>query len=95
MVNRKGPVESGDRCPVITGSVTTMKRSLRQRFLGSFADLHLLDLTLSEAESMAWDTTFPHLFFPVLAEEKISKALAWAERQRALRACTSEFCFAA
>ncbi len=92
---RKPVTPAADRCPVATKAVLQIKRSMRQQFLGYFADIHLLDLTLNEAESMAWETNIPHLFFSVLAEEKISSAIAWAERQRALKATTAEFSFAA
>lgn len=72
-----------------------MKQQLRQQFLGAFADLYLLDFTLNEAESVAWSTPFPHLFFPALAEEKIGKALAWAKHQRQVKARAAEISFAA
>jgi hypothetical protein len=45
----------------------------------------LLRLALNEAEALAWQTEYPHLFFPALAVEKASSAVAWHERQRALR----------
>jgi hypothetical protein len=45
----------------------------------------IVHLTLNEAEAVAWDTGFPHLFFPLLAEEKVSKAAAWVCRQRSIR----------
>lgn len=95
MVNRKLNASVTERCPVAAKAVRELKREMRQQYAGRFADLHLLDLTLREAESMAWETTFPHLFFPVLAEEKVARSIAWTERQRAVKAATSEFCFAA
>lgn len=76
-------------------TVREWKNSLRRNQVGHFADLRLLDRALSEAEALAWETTFPHLFFPVLAEEKISSAIEWAKRQRAIKASSSELCFAA
>ncbi|MBA4147376.1 MAG: hypothetical protein H0X66_04620 [Verrucomicrobia bacterium] len=94
-VKTKGDADKGERCPAASKAVLEMKRGLRQQYLGQFADLHLLDLSLHEAESVAWDTTFPHLFFPILAEEKVTNALVWAERQRAVKASTSELSFAA
>jgi hypothetical protein len=45
----------------------------------------LLSSALNEAEALAWQTPFPHLLFPVLAEEKAVEAQHWAARQRAIR----------
>lgn len=45
----------------------------------------IVHLTLNEAEAVAWDSGFPHLVFPLLAEEKLSKAAAWVNRQRSVR----------
>jgi hypothetical protein len=42
-----------------------------------------LRLALSEAESLAWQTDFPHLFFPDLAMEKVQ---VLADRERYQRA---------
>ena len=46
---------------------------------------HLLDLTLNEAEALAWLTPFPDLLFPVLAEEKTWELKQWATRQQAIQ----------
>jgi hypothetical protein len=37
----------------------------------------LFRVAVNEAEALAWETGFPHLVFPVLAEEKVQKASAW------------------
>ena len=44
----------------------------------------MLRLVLNEAEALAWQTQFPHLFFPALAAEKVQEAAAWDRRQRLL-----------
>jgi hypothetical protein len=36
----------------------------------------------TEAEALAWATSYPLLFLPVLVEEKIEGARQWANRQR-------------
>jgi len=61
-----------------------------------FAGEHgrLLRLALNEAEALAWQTEFPHLMFPELAREKAQAAVAWHQRQRALRGTTGEVAFA-
>jgi hypothetical protein len=55
----------------------------------------ILHLTLNEAEAVAWETGFPHLVFPLLAEEKASKAAAWINRQCALKKETQVLALAA
>jgi hypothetical protein len=55
---------------------------------------HLLRLALNEAEGLAWQTEFPQLVFPALAQEKAEAAVAWHERQAALRRPLSEASFA-
>jgi hypothetical protein len=57
-------------------------------------DFHLLRLALNEAEALAWNTEFPHLFFPALAVEKAHAAVDWHRRQRALRHARTELAFA-
>jgi hypothetical protein len=55
----------------------------------------IVHLTLNEAEAVAWDSGFPHLFFPDLAEEKLSKAAAWVNRQRIVRSDINTMALAA
>jgi hypothetical protein len=45
----------------------------------------LLKAAINEAEAIAWQTPYPHLLFPVLAEEKAAAARQWTERQQAIR----------
>ena len=54
----------------------------------------LLRLALNEAEALAWQTEFPHLVFPTLALEKAQAAVAWHQRQSALRRVPAEVAFA-
>ncbi len=49
----------------------------------------LLRVAINEAEAVAWQTPYPHLFFPVLAEEKAAEAQRWAARQRAIQEHTT------
>jgi hypothetical protein len=37
----------------------------------------LFRVALNEAEALAWETEYPQLVFPVLAEEKIEAISAW------------------
>jgi formate-dependent nitrite reductase cytochrome c552 subunit len=45
----------------------------------------VLCAALNEAEAVAWQTPYPHLLFPVLAEEKAVEARQWAAHQRVIR----------
>lgn len=54
----------------------------------------LLRLALNEAEGLAWQTEVPHLVFPALAVEKAEAAVAWHQRQTALRRPAVEVAFA-
>ena len=48
-------------------------------------DAHLLRLAVNEAESLAWQTQYPHLLFPALAAEKVQAVAAWGRRQQRIR----------
>ena len=45
----------------------------------------LLRLALNEAEALALQTGYPHLFFPVLATEKVQAVMNWNDNQPAVR----------
>ena len=84
-----------------TGTVTPREAvaRLKQRFHEEFKELvgehlHLLRLALNEAEALAWQTDFPHLFFPALAVEKAQAAVTWHRRQRKVRGAATEWAFA-
>jgi hypothetical protein len=46
----------------------------------------LIKGAMNEAEALAWQTSYPHLVFPELAEEKAAAARQWAAHQWAVRA---------
>ncbi len=56
---------------------------------------HLIRLALNEAEALAWQTEYPHLVFPALAEEKIAAIQQWHSRQNLLWHDSFELAFAA
>jgi len=66
--------------------LTTVKTAVEREFsrFTQGNDL-LLKAAINEAEALAWQTPYPHLLFPVLAEEKATAARQWAERQSAIR----------
>jgi hypothetical protein len=45
----------------------------------------LVRLALNEAEAAAWQTKYPHLFFPTLATEKVRAVADWNARQQSVR----------
>lgn len=55
----------------------------------------LLRLALNEAEAFAWQSGFPELVFPILAQEKASKVASWHERQQSVRQARPLQAFAA
>ena len=62
-------------------------RALVEQEFSSLTNLQprLLKLALNEAEALAWETGFPHLFFPLLAMEKACALAAWHLRQQFIR----------
>jgi hypothetical protein len=56
---------------------------------------HLLHLALNEAEALAWQTDYPHLFFPTLASEKAQGIASWQARQQLLQRTGPQLAFAA
>jgi len=55
----------------------------------------LLRLALNEAEALAWQSGFPELIFPILAQEKAGKVASWHERQKSVRQARPLQAFAA
>lgn len=52
----------------------------------------IVRLALAEAEALATQTNYPHLLFPLLAEEKVAQVTRWQERQDALLKLTQHAC---
>lgn len=62
-----------------------VKQNIQAEFQSAFGlHTHLLRQALAEADALAWQTDYPHLFFPDLAAEKASRAVDWRDRQQAL-----------
>jgi hypothetical protein len=62
------------------------KQNLASRFAGR-SDLpkRLFQVALNEAEALAWETEYPQLVFPTLAEEKIAAISSWYDHGGTLR----------
>lgn len=83
------------KCREITTQVASIKSGLVREFgaaIGGHANL--LRSALNEAEALAWQTPYPHLLFPVLAEEKAVAVNRWAARQRRVHRASREMVFA-
>jgi hypothetical protein len=66
--------------------IDQVKQSVRQHFQpGTTGERRVLELALNEAESLAFQTPFPQLIFPALAEEKVAAASRWSSHQRTVR----------
>ena len=77
-------------------AIATARQALLQAYANQLPRRgQLLHLALNEAEALAWQTDFPHLFFPELAEEKVRRVAAWARKQRAVQGAAGEVAFAA
>lgn len=82
-------------CEAIRKAVLRTKEALWNEYLFQTGEhARVLRLALNEAEALAWQTDYPHLFFPVLATEKAQAAVSWHERQRALRRSRAKGAFA-
>jgi hypothetical protein len=70
-------------CRNLIAKIDILKQRLFREFSGEVAGSdRVLKGALNEAESLAWQTPFPHLFFPVLAQEKAVEATQWARHQQ-------------
>lgn len=62
--------------------LSAYKEGLLERFRDESAGfLHLLRLSVNEAEGLAWSTPYAHLLLPALVEEKIHYVRQWASHQ--------------
>lgn len=69
----------------IASKLESVKREVFAEFQGVLgANDQLLRLALVEADALARQTEYPHLLFPVLAEEKAQKAARWQFHQQFL-----------
>ena len=73
-------------CEKIAQQIRQAKNNILAEFRDTFqAHERLLQLAVTEADALAWQTEYPHLVFPLLATEKIQSAAQWQTRQQFLR----------
>ena len=83
-------------CRRILDQLQRIKNSIQTEFSAQRRiDAHLVRLALNEAEAEAWQTGFPQLVFPVLAQEKASAVANWSSRQEQIRHSGPSLAFAA
>ena len=84
----------GNRCDAVRDLIAGSKKSVLLDYtLLAGEHARLLKLALNEAEALAWQTSHPHLFFPLLATEKAEAAVKWHKRQSAVRRGSTEVAF--
>lgn len=73
-------------CQKVLAQIAAAKNSILAQFQDVVAEHEqVLRLALNEAEALAWETSYPQLVFPDLAEEKTRGVLAWVAHQKAVR----------
>ena len=78
------------RSPSPFTAVSPTVRQTRATLEREFSEITRLEprlsrLALNEAEALAWQSGFPLLVFPALAEEKIRALMAWRDYQASIR----------
>lgn len=72
-------------CGKISAQLTQAKNNLVAEFRDRFQNHESwLDLVLFQADAIAQQTNYPHLFFPLLAAEKLQAATQWQLRQQSM-----------
>ena len=73
-------------CRKIRAQIAGVKEAIFAEYSRVFsAPEQLVRLALNEAEATAWQTKYPHLFFPTLAVEKVRAVAAWNAHQQSVR----------
>jgi len=73
-------------CRKMLAQIKSIKRGILDEFRGRLDEHeHLLELAVNEAEALAWQSGFPQLLFPALAQEKAQSVARWHSRQEFVR----------
>src|SRR5215831_1953609 len=75
-----------DSCRKLLNRIERAKQAVLDEFHETM-DAHnqMVRLAVNEAEALAWETDYPHLVFPALAEEKAQQVTSWEARQREIK----------
>ena len=73
-------------CRKLLDRLAHVKQAVLDEFHDT-VDAHnkMLRLAVNEAEALAWETDYPELVFPTLAQEKAAEVTSWQARQREIR----------
>src|ERR1051325_11703139 len=73
-------------CKKLVAQIKQTRNSLLTEYRESVkTHQQLLQLALNEAEAIAWQTPYPQLFFPSLAQEKVQAVASWEAHQQLIR----------
>lgn len=89
-----GPVSEAlpGYCQKLLAQIARTKRAIASQFRDLLTDhQQVLHLALNEAEALAFQTRYPQLVFPDLAEEKVQGVMEWIARQRVVASQTLGF----
>jgi len=75
-----------DSCRKLLDRIEQVKQTVLDEFHDTM-DAHnqMVRLAVNEAEALAWETDYPHLLFPALAQEKAEQVSSWENRQREVK----------
>ena len=75
-----------DSCRKLLDRIERVKQTVLDEFRDTL-DAHnqMVRLAVNEAEALAWETDYPHLLFPALAQEKAEQVSSWEKRQREVK----------
>src|SRR5215470_14067904 len=75
-----------DSCRKLLDRIERVKQAVLDEFHETM-DAHdqMVRLAVNEAEALAWETDYPHLVFPALAQEKAQQVNSWEARQREIK----------
>ena len=72
-------------CQRLVARLQVARNAVLTEFRQSFnLPERMLRLVVNEAEALAWETEFPLLVFPTLAQEKAQALVDWNQHQQAL-----------
>ena len=75
-----------DSCRKLLDRIEQVKGAVLDEFHETMeAHNQMVRLAVNEAEALAWETDYPHLLFPALAQEKAEQVSSWEARQREIR----------
>ena len=80
----------------VRDSIATVRALIEREYWWLHRELpRVFQLALNEAEALAWQSGYPHLFFPALAWEKAATVAQWHLRQQTIRQREPVLSFAA